>query len=163
MRGRPAGRQTPGARHLEHRDAAAILLVLIFVALVVDVDVVGHQAAADQQRQHNTEPFQGAAVPRRLAGNSRNGRLDDGESRTRAQAEFDVPGNQVDMPLAANLAPKHKNGDQRNQELRRISETKNGHRLEPKLHLKLSWYQMSQSQPERSRSWLQFQNAFVLA
>src|SRR6185369_665434 len=97
------------------------ILLLVLVGLAVDMIVVGRQAAADEQRQSDPEPSQGAAVPCVIVTDRGGGRLHRGKRYSGPQAEFEVPGHQVEMALATHLAPDQKNCDQSQEKLRRIS------------------------------------------
>jgi hypothetical protein len=112
----------PGLR----RQSLAILLVAL-IRVLVHMGIVAGQAATQQQRQHQPQPFQALAVPCPFPRHCRGRGLHHRESASHAEPQFEIPGHQVQVALAAYLAPQHKNRDQGDQELRRIGETKDGH------------------------------------
>ena len=103
------------------------LWLVAWIGLLIHVGIVAGQAAAQQKRQHQPKPFQALAVPGPFPRHRRGRGLHCRESASRAEPQFEIPGHQVQVALAANLTPEHENRDQGDQELRRIGETKNGH------------------------------------
>jgi squalene-associated FAD-dependent desaturase len=104
-----------------------MLLVVVLVAFQVHVAVVAGQAAAHQQRRHDPQPLQCPAVPRVLVGNGGRGGFHHGEGSPGPENQLEIPGHQVQVALAAHLAPQQENGDQRDQELRGVGEAQDGH------------------------------------
>src|SRR5690242_8923292 len=92
------------------------------------MEVVAGEAAPDQQREQDPEPFDRAAVPGGRARYGAHGGSDHGERGAAAEAEFHIPRHQVKMALSAYLRPQHEHGDQGDQELRHVGESQDGHR-----------------------------------
>jgi hypothetical protein len=102
--------------HRGHGRGGRVVLVVLVVVFIVDVRIPGGEAAADQERDRDEEPFHAARVPRRNARNSGLRGLGSGKGRARSQAKFPVPGDQVQVILPAHLAPQREHRHQRDQE-----------------------------------------------
>jgi len=85
------------------------------------------QPATEQTGEHKTKPSQALAVPHAFARHRGGGGFSGRESAAHAEPQFEIPGHEIEVALTAHLAPEDKNGDQSNQKLRGICETKNGH------------------------------------
>src|SRR5579883_322723 len=126
------GRQRARVNLRGHR-----FVLIVLIVLAVNVHVIARQAAADQQRRQNPDPFQRPAVPGVLARYRRRRGLHHRERRARPEPQLEVPRHQIEMRLPAHLAPEEKyrhNGDQK---LRRIGEAEDWHGARSRLRSRL--------------------------
>jgi len=72
------------------------------------------------------------------AGYRRGGGFDHGERGARAQSQLQIPRHQIQVALAAHLAPQGEHGNQRDQKQRGIRQTEDRHGSVMNFHLTLS-------------------------
>lgn len=76
------------------------------VLFAVYVDIIARQATRDEQHQKDSGPAEGLGVPAALVRNGGTGCFHDRKRGAAAEREFEVPGHEVEMALAADLAPQ---------------------------------------------------------
>jgi hypothetical protein len=91
-------------RGVEGRGGSVLLAAL--VVLQIPVDPEGHQAAGDQNDQQDAQPPNGSEIPCGLARDGGGRGFDDGEGCAGGEDQFEIPGREIEMIRAADLAPQ---------------------------------------------------------
>ena len=112
---------------VQSRDRGVLGLVRLVAFFQIHVRVVRGVSAGGQHREGEPQPADRVSVPGAVAGDRCRRRADHPVGGRHTKHQLQRPGQQVEVALAAHLAPEHKHCYQSNQKLRRIREPEYGH------------------------------------
>jgi hypothetical protein len=70
------------------------------------VDIIARQTTAHEQDEKDSGPAEGLRIPAAVVRNGGAGCFHDGKRSATAERHFEVPRHEVEMALAADLAPQ---------------------------------------------------------
>ena len=89
------------------------LLLVVLIALAVNMEEISSKAASEEKCQCDAEPFDRGRIPAALTRNRGHGGFHGGECSAPAEPQFEIPGHQIEVALAADLTPNEEHRDQR--------------------------------------------------